>query len=122
MPLEDLALPAIERKLQGWAHSVHTVAFKADGTFYVDLHNFDPGYGPGDYAWTAYVLPQDMPALRSKAEKAAGRVLCSQAEILEALAEKFPSSSECLDWLEAECVPFVRRNDPFAALDPDSGP
>lgn len=60
--------------------------------------------------------------LRSKAESVAGRVLWSHAEILEALAEKFPSSSECLGWLEAESVPFVRRNDPFAALDADSGP
>jgi len=115
-------MPLISRRLQGWSHSVHTVAFKDDGTFYVDLHNFDPDYGPGDYAWTAYVLPQAAPALRSKAENAAGRVLSSQAEMLEALAEKFLSSSQCLDWLEAERVPFVRRNDPFAALDADSGP
>jgi hypothetical protein len=43
-------------EIAGWPHSVHTVAFKDDGTFCVDMHNFDPDYEPGDYAWTVYVL------------------------------------------------------------------
>ena len=115
-------MPAIERKLQGWPHSVHTVAFKADGTFYVDLHNFDPDYGPGDFAWTVYVLPKDVPELRAKVEQFAERPLWSQAEFLDALAEKFAGSSKLMEWIEAEGVQFVRRNDPWAALDADSGP
>lgn len=115
-------MPLISRRLQGWPHSVHTVAFKDDGTFYVDLHNFDPDYGPGDYAWTAYVLPDAVPALTSKMEQQAGRALASQADLLDALAERFHYSSLLLAWLESEGVRFVRRNDPFASLNADDGP
>lgn len=115
-------MPLISRRLQGWPHSVHTVAFKDDGTFYVDLHNFDPDYGPGDYAWTVYVLPKEVPMLRAKVEQFVERPLWSQAAFLDALAEKFASSSKLAEWIEAESVPIVRRHDPFAALDSDTGP
>jgi hypothetical protein len=114
-------MPLISLRLQGWPHSVHTVAFKADGTFYVDLHNFDPDYGPGDYAWTVYVLPDAVPGLKSKVEQQEGRPL-SQEQFLNKLVERFTNSSDLAKWLEAEGVPSVRRDDPFAALDADSGP
>jgi hypothetical protein len=114
-------MPLISRRLQGWSHSVHTVAFKADGTFYVDLHNFDPDYGPGDYAWTVYVSPDALPALKSKVKQQPG-VGLSQEEFLNILVGRFKSSTELVNWLEAEGVTFVRRFDAFAALDADSGP
>ena len=114
-------MPLISRRLQGWSHSVHTVAFKADGAFYGDLHNFDPAYGPGDHAWTVYVLSDAVPALKSKVEQQAGRAL-SQDEFLNILVERFTNSSDLAKWLEAEGVQYIRRNDPWAALNADDGP
>jgi hypothetical protein len=114
-------MPLIKRSLQGWPHSAQAVAFKADGTFYVDLHDFNPD-GPGDYAWTVYVLPNAVPMLRSKIESALARPLQSQPDLLEALAQRFATSSELREWISAEGVPCVRRDDPFASLDADTGP
>jgi hypothetical protein len=86
----------LRRELRGYPHSAQCVAFKDDGTFYVDLHDFNPD-GPGDYAWTAYVSPQD---------------------VLDAMAGHFFSSIHLLTWLEERKIPFTKRFDHGAMLDP----
>ena len=114
-------MPRFKRELQGWPHSAQSVAFKEDGTFYVDLHDYNPATD-NDYAWTAYVLRDDVALLQAKLEAFRGCRIGAEEDLLQTLADAFTNSRQLVDWLESEAVPFVTRSDPWAALDPDDGP
>ena len=114
-------MPRLKKGLTGYAHSAQCVAFKDDGTFYVDLHDFNPETD-NDYGWTTYVLPADVPTLRAKLEALVGRWIASPEDLLEVMAARFATSRQVAEWLEREGVPVVLRRNPWATLDADDGP
>ena len=110
-----------KRTFQGWAHSAQAAGFKSDGTFYVDMFDFNPD-GPGDYVWILYVLKDDVPGLRAKLAALRDSPIRSDLEMLEAMVAQFTNSSSAADWIEAEGVPYIRRTDPFGDMAPEEGP
>jgi hypothetical protein len=114
-------MPRLKKVLAGYTHSAQCVALKDDGTFYVDLHDFNPE-SDSDYAWTVYVMTADVPILRAKLEARVNRWIASPEDLLDSLAATFATSRGVAEWIESEAVPFENRSDPWAALDADEGP
>ena len=110
-----------KRSFRGWAHSAQAAGFKSDGTFYVDMFDFNPD-GPGDYVWILYVLKDDVPGLRAKLAALCGTPIGSDIEMLEATVAQFTNSRSAADWIEAEGVPYITRTDPFGDMTPEQGP
>jgi hypothetical protein len=101
-------------KLARVFRGVESVGILDDGSLFIDSHWFDDDQG--DAASTDYVSVRHVPAINNLLTTPE-RMPSSNEQLLAALAERFTSSAEIVEWLKKNAIPTVHRFDDGAWYD-----
>ena len=101
------------RQLTGYSHSSHKAIVRDDGSLVFDLYDFG-SETMSEYITTIYVSGVDAVAARMDMGAWAGRPLVSDAELADALAERFDAVSSARSWLDEQTIAYKEVFDHFA--------
>jgi hypothetical protein len=101
------------RQLTGYAHSSQKVIVRDDGSLVFDLYDFG-GETMSEYVTTIYVLGVEAVKARMDMGAWARRPLVSDAEMADALAERFGAVCSARSWLDEKAIAYKEVFDHFA--------